>query len=774
MDITDGTIAGPPGQDRQSSPPVPAEASAGGSGADIGVPGDLGTPRETPIHPRLLAMIMAGRYHGMELDPAEFRMSAGETEPTAASLSAWAKNSGMWSRAVRLRWRHLMNFNNTGPVVLLFTDGTAGLLTGVNLEHKVVFLKDPRGPAADAAVPVDEMRLTEVWNGEAILMRAERGQTEADAPFSFRWLCGLVLKEGKSLRDIGIASFTLSMLTIFPPFLVMTVVNKVLTHHSYSTLILLSTIMAIAVIYETILGYVRRLIILIVGVRIDAKLSLHVFNRLIRLPLDYFERHPAGETMYNLTQINKVREFITGKLLKTFLDLITLCVLLPFLFYLNSTLAWIVVACACIITLIIVAYLRPLRVVFKRVVEAETQKHSALAETIYGVKTVKALALEPQRKAVWDERVADTGKWRIAFGKLANWPQTLVTPVERFMWIGSIMLGAYFAMSDSQGYMVGGLFAFMMLSQRVAQPLVGLARLIEDYEEIGASIGQAASVLNRPLEVDSASGGLRPKFQGGITFDDVTFTYAGTKTPALDRVSFSIPPGTMLGLVGRSGSGKSTITRLLQGINRDYSGYVKLDSADLREINLRHLRSSFGVVLQDNFLFRGSIRDNILAGRPGLTLEDAVRAARLAGAEEFIERMPNGYETYIEEGSPNLSGGQRQRLAIARAVITDPRILILDEATSALDPESEALVNANLLRIALGRTMVIVSHRLSSLTECDQIMVLEKGKVMDVAPHQTLLERCLVYRQLWAQQTRFMDSTGPRHAAIAPTLVQGD
>ena len=208
----------------------------------------------------------------------------------------------------------------------------------------------------------------------------------------------------------------------------------------------------------------------------------------------------------------------------------------------------------------------------------------------------------------------------------------------------------------------------------------------------------------------------------------------------------------MLGLVGRSGSGKSTITRLLQGINRDYSGFVKIDGADLREINLRHLRSSFGVVLQDNFLFRGSIRDNILAGRPGLTLEDAMRAARLAGAEEFIERMPNGYETYIEEGSPNLSGGQRQRLAIARALITDPRILILDEATSALDPESEALVNANLLRIARGRTMVIVSHRLSSLIDCDQIMVLEKGKVMDIAPHQTLLERCPVYRQLWAQQ----------------------
>jgi ATP-binding cassette, subfamily B, bacterial HlyB/CyaB len=410
------------------------------------------------------------------------------------------------------------------------------------------------------------------------------------------------------------------------------------------------------------------------------------------------------------------------------------------------------------------------------VVAAETAKQAALGETVFGVRTVKSLALEPQRKALWDEKIAEAGKWRLAYGRLGNWPQTLVTPIERFMWMGVILLGVYWALAETNGIGAGAgaLFAFMMLSQRVAQPLVQLARLTDEYQDVAAAIAETSSVLNRPLEVDAASGGLRPRFAGAISFDDVSFTYGGTKTPALDRINFSIPAGTMLGIVGRSGSGKSTITRLLQGINRDYSGYLKIDGSDLREINLRHLRQSFGVVLQDNFLFRGSIRDNILAGRPGLTLEDAVRAARLAGAEEFIERMPNGYETYIEEGSPNLSGGQKQRLAIARALINDPRILILDEATSALDPESEALVNANLLRIARGRTMIIVSHRLSSLTECDQTLVLDKGQVMDIAPHRVLLERCTVYRQLWAQQNRHLDSQGPRHAALAPTLVQGD
>jgi ATP-binding cassette subfamily B protein len=731
------------------------------------LPADPGSGRQTGgdvIHPRVQAVMVAARFHGMELDPSEVVSTGAQDMPSAASLSEWAQSAGMWARAVRLRWRQLLHFVDTGPVVLLLTDGSATLMVGANADRNVVFLRDPRALTSEMALAVDELRLERVWSGEAVLLRAQRGQMETDAPFTLSWLSGLVLQEKPSLRDIGLASLTLSFLTIFPPLLVMTVVDKVLTHHSYSTLVLLGTILAIATIYEAVLGYARRLIVMVVGARLDAKLNLHVFNRLLRLPLDYFERHPAGETMHKVAQVYKVREFLTGKLLATFLDMMTLAVLLPFLFYLNSTLAFVVLACSGLIVLVVLAYLRPLQRVFAKVIVAEAEKAAALGETIFGIKTVKSLALEPQRRMLWDARVAEAGKSRLTFGKLANWPQTIVNPIERFMSIGIVLVGAYIAITDKSGYAVGALFAFMMLSMRVAQPLAGLARLIENYEEVGAAISEAASVLNRPLEYDALSRGLRPQLSGAIAFDDVSFTYASTKIPALDRVTFAVPAGTMLGIVGRSGSGKSTLTRLLQGINRDYSGFLKIDGNDVREINLRHLRQSFGVVLQENFLFRGPVRENIIAGRSGLTLNDAVRAARLAGAEEFIERMPNGYETLIEEGSPNLSGGQRQRLAIARALITDPRILILDEAMSALDPESEAVLNANLLRIAHGRTMVIVSHRLSSLIDCDQILVLEGGKAVDIAPHRLLLERCGIYRQLWTQQNRHIENQGPRHA----------
>jgi len=755
------------------APHSSAEAAGGGLGGD-GTASATDNHGGASLHPRLQAVIVVGRYHGLELDPSDYKNRDESPVPSAASLSAWVQEAGLWSRAVRLRWRNLLGLQETGPVILLLNDGSAALLTGADPEQKIVYLKDPQAAESAAPVAVDELRLSEVWTGEALLVRANRGISEADAPFSMRWLFRLVMSERKTLRDLCVASVAISFLTIIPPLMVMTVVNRVLVYKSMSTLALLAVLLAIFVGYETLLGYARRLIIAVLAVRIDTKLNLHIFNRMVRLPLDYFERHPAGDTLHRLQAVYQVREFITGRLLTTLLDFITLMVILPVLFFLSSTLTWLVIASACVLTIVILVFLGPVTAAMGRLIQAEINKATVMTETIFGIRTVKSLALEPQRRTLWDERVADAAKWRMRVALISNWPQTIATPIQRFMWMGVMLIGAYMAMTDSSGYMVGSLFAFMMMSQRVASPLVSAAGLTEKYLEVRTSIALAADVLNRPMESNAASGGLRPRLAGAITFEDVTFTYPSGQSPALERVSFSVPAGTMLGVVGRSGSGKSTITRLLQGINREYSGFVKLDGSDLREINLRHLRQSFGVVLQDNFLFRGSIRDNIIAGRPGYTVDDVVRAARLAGAEEFIERMPHGYETQIEEGSPNLSGGQKQRLAIARAVVTDPRLLILDEATSALDPESEALVNANLLRIGRGRTMVIVSHRLSSLTDCDLTLVLDRGQVVDLAPHHVLLERYTIYRQLWAQQNRHLDNQGSRHAAIAPTLAQGD
>ena len=710
---------------------------------------------ELAIQVRLMAIAAAARFHGAELDRNDLRVA--DDVPSPAALTEWLRGSGLWAKSVRLPWKQLIGLKLSAPVVLLLNDGSAVLMVANDKKRDVVFIRHSRLTPADAHVAIGQADLCRIWNGEAVLMRTRRTVAAEDAPFSLGWVAELVWMERHAMRDVVLASIVLSILTILPALMVMTVIDQVVTHQSLSTLVLMSLLIGVAMLSETVLSYARRQLILVVGARVDAKLNLHVFQRLLRLPLDYFERHQAGY-IWSMTglQINKIREFLTGKLLTTMLDLVTLIVLLPILFVLQPVLSWMVLLAAGLISGIIVAFMRPMSRRVKRFIDAETAKSSVMVETLHGIRTVKSLALETQQKECWDARVAEATLAKIAAGRFANLPQMLISPIEGFMQRGVLLVGAYITLTDPGTVGVGGLIAFMMLSARVAQPLASLAKLMEDIGEVRTATNLAASVLNQRPESADPSAGLRPRLQGGISFNKVSYSYPTATNPALERVSFGIGPGTVLGVVGRSGSGKSTLTRLLQGISRDYNGHLSIDGIDLRDINLAHLRRNLGVVLQENFLFRGTISENILAGRPGLTLSDAIHAARLAGAAEFIERLPAGYATMIEEGSPNLSGGQRQRLAIARALVHDPRILILDEATSALDPESEALVNANLAHMARGRTMVIVSHRLSSLTNCDAILVLDQGRVLDLGPHAELLGRCPVYQQLWHQQNRHL------------------
>ena len=726
---------------------------------------------------RLLAVSQAARYHGVELERADLRLIPGAPLPSPADLVSWVKTSGLWAEADYLKWRHLLRLQTDQPVVLLFTDGSAALMVGVNRNRNVVLVRDPRGAMSDTPTAVDELRMQQLWAGEAIMVRQERSGSPEDEPFNFAWIFRLVLTEKGIIREISFASIAISIMGVAPALLVMMVIDKVLAHDSINTLYVISLMLCIFWIFEAVLTYCRHNLAAVLGARVDTKVNLHIFTRLLALPLQYYEENPAGQTSHRLQQIWRVRGFITGTLLDTMLDFFTLVVVLPILFYLEPFLTWFVLGAAIMIALIIFSFLRPLRRLFGKVVQAEVDKTTVMIETVHGIRTVKSLALEPQQKEVWDAKTANAAMTRLQAMHLAAWPNSLIIPLQRFAERGTMLLGGYMAIVDPGSVSVGALVALMILGGRVSGPLVSIARVMQDMEEIRAAVVQISWVLNNPQEITSKSRGMRPKFAGAITFDNLTFTYPGTKLPALNKLTCEIPAGTMMGLVGRSGSGKSTVARLLQGISREYEGYLKIDGTELREIQLPHLRRSFGVVLQDNFLFRGTIRDNIIASRAGLTLEDVVRASRLAGAEEFIERMPKGYETFIEEGSPNLSGGQRQRLAIARALITDPRLMILDEATSALDPESEALVNANLRRIARGRTMVIVSHRLASLIDCDLTMVLERGAIVDLAPHSVLLERCNIYRTLWFQQNRHLTQAsgqGQGPAALGPALVQGD
>jgi len=510
----------------------------------------------------------------------------------------------------------------------------------------------------------------------------------------------------------------------------------------------------------------RACLLVVLTSRIDIRLSEYMFDKVLRLPIDFFERNQVGKIGRDMNEIWRIRTFLTSQLFGTILDSATLLFFLPVMFAFSPLLTLVVLALCGLIIAWLLLCLPKFRKVSGLVQDAEGARGAFLIQTLQGMRTVKSLALENRQRQIWDVHISRISKLKDREGFVGAAIQTGVRPLERLAVTGTYALGVYQALTTDDPVFIGALFAFLMLSQRISGPLMQMAQLVNQYDEAASAVRLVGALVNQPKEEGFSNHGVRTPLLGHVEFSNVTFTYQGGMSPALSHLTFDVSLGATLGIVGRSGSGKTTVTRLLQRLHSDYSGLIKIDGIDVREYDVAHLRRNLGVVLQDNYLFSGTIRENIAAAKSNATYDDVVRAARLAGAEEFIDRLPRGYETYIFEGSPNLSGGQRQRLAIARALILDPKILILDEATSSLDPDSEAIVNANIKRIAEGRTVIIISHRLSSLVSSDAILVLERGAFLDMAKHEDLLKRCEIYNGLWHQQNGHIEAAASRAASL--------
>jgi ATP-binding cassette subfamily B protein len=468
--------------------------------------------------------------------------------------------------------------------------------------------------------------------------------------------------------------------------------------------------------------------------------------------MPFFEHTTAGVLTRHMQQTEKLRHFLTGRLFQTLLDCTALPLLICLLMSYSPLLSCVVLGFALLIAAIISILIPSFKHCLNQLYQAEGARQAHLVETIHGVRTIKSLAMEPVRQSEWDTRLAASLRRLIVVGRISTTANVVTSTIDKLTQIAVLRLGANMVFSGVMS--IGALVAFTMLASRVSGPLLQIVTLINEYQETVLSARMLATIMDHPPERAPDARAILPTIGGGIAFDNVSFRYPDAPSSALDRVSFEVREGEIIGVVGRSGSGKTTLIRLIQGIQTAQTGLIKLSGTDIRHIDLGHLRRNVAVVLQDSFLFRGSIRANIAAGNPLARLDSIVEAAHLAGADEFIDRLPLGYETIIEEGAVNLSGGQRQRLSIARALLIRPRLLIFDEATSALDPESEAILQANLKQIARGRTMIVVSHRLSSLVQSDRILVLERSRIVDFAPHADLVDRCEPYRSLWFQQTQ--------------------
>ncbi len=725
---------------------------------------------EAPISSSLRALALVASRLGIDasVDQLRRRFALQLGEPDTPTLLALARELGLEAQVLHMKFEELPRLGRTLPAILRAKDGGALILEDARSDPArgtVAVIRDPSA-RDDAVLAIDELHLTEVWEGEAILIKRVHSNADDQRPFGMAWLGRQVIRERKLFGDIAAAALVSTVFALAPPFIFMIVIDRVLTNRSFSTLNVIVGAILIMLLFETILVYLRRKLTQIATTRIDGRLNLYIVEKLLKLPMDYFERTPTGRTLGKVGQVWQIRHFLTGQLFGAFLDAVPLIGLVPAMLILNWRLALMAFALSGIIFIIVMAYLKPIGRLYGQMIRAEQAKSAYLVETIYGIRTIKSLALEGRRRREWDRRVADAAAAQHALGLMANYPQTLSLPFERLIYSGCLAVGAYIVLVSPGTINPGALVAFAMLSMRLAQPLIRIAHLQQDLAEARGAIGEVATVMNVAPE-ETRANGLRLPIKGEVSFKDVRFRYSADAPYALEELSFSVPAGTMLGIMGRSGSGKTTVTRLLQRLNTTYEGMIKIDGMDLREIDLMHLRTHIGVVPQENFLFSGSIRENIAMAKSDASFADVVRAAQLAGAEEFIERLPRGYDTALEEGAANLSGGQRQRIALARALLIDPPVLILDEATSALDAESEAIVNANLKRMAKGRTVLSISHRLSMLVECDAILVLERGRFYDLGTHEELLQRCDIYKHMWYQQNRHLD---PR-AADKPLVV---
>jgi len=672
---------------------------------------------------------------------------------TPKALVRCARRAGLRAKRVKLSWAGLRKLGRALPAAIELKNGNCLVLTAVrdNDGRPIAYVRDPAS-ASDAIAPLDRHRLEDAWTGEVVLVKRRYEIVDEEQPFSFGLILSLLSREKRLVRDLTLSALLLGLLALAPIIFWRLLSDKVIYYHATSTFIVLCLVMLVLTLTEAGLAYLRSFLLLVLTTRVDIRISEYMFEKVLRLPIDFFERSRVGMIARDMNEIWRVRQFLTGQLFGTILDSMTLLFFLPVMIAFSPLLTLAV----CLICALIASWLIFMLPSYRRatwaVLEAEGKRGAFLIQTLQGIRTIKSLALEERQQNSWDVQISQIARLRQREGMVAAVIQAIVRPLERFAVSGTYALGAYLALTTEDPVYISALFAFLMLSQRVAGPLMQMAQLVNQYDEARSAVQIVANLINQPREDHGSHKGVEKELEGHIKFTGLTFKYPGATNPALSDVNFEVPVGQTLGVVGRSGSGKSTITRLLQRLHSEYEGSIKIDGVDVREYDISHLRRSLGIVLQENFLFTGSIRENISIAKPQATQDEIVRAARLAGAEEFIERLPRGYDTFIYEGSPNLSGGQRQRLAIARALIQDPRILMLDEATSSLDPDSEAIVNANIKKIAKGRTVIVISHRLSSLVNSDAILVLDRGRFLDMGTHRELLNRCEVYSGLWHQQ----------------------
>jgi subfamily B ATP-binding cassette protein HlyB/CyaB len=636
--------------------------------------------------------------------------------------------------------------NISCPAIVYSSDGVPCVLLKVQGDSVIYF--DPR---ASGASKIDRNLFKERFSRKIVMFSSRESIVGDLAKFDISWFVPAVIKYRKLLGHVLIASFVLQLFALATPLFFQVIMDKVLVHRSIMTLDILAIGILAVTVFEGVLGGLRTYIFSHTTNRIDVELGQRLYAKLVTLPVAYFKARRVGDSVARIRELESIRSFITGNAVTLVIDLLFSVVFFALMLYYSPALTGIVAgSIMCYIGLS--AMFTPIlkhRLNEKFARGADNQ--AFLVESITNIDTVKAMAIESTMHRKWGNQLAAYVTASFRANNIANLASNSIGFVSKIVTLLIMWLGARMVMEGTLS--IGQLIAFNMLAGRVSQPVMRLSQLWTDWQQVGIAVERLGDIMNTPSEPAKIMGANLPAIKGRIDLRNVSFKYPDTKASILNELNLTINQGEVIGVVGRSGSGKSTLTKLIQRMYLPEQGRILVDGMDLSVIDPSWLRNQIGVVLQETQLFNRSIRENISVGRPNAPMEQIVAVAHMAGCHEFISELPDGYETVVGEQGSTLSGGQRQRIAIARALLSNPRILIFDEATSALDYESESIIQQNMKDICAGRTVIIIAHRLSAVRRANRIIVMEKGNIVESGSHEELMGHQMgAYRRLYQLQ----------------------
>lgn len=694
----------------------------------------------------LIALEAVARINRINVDLRTVQREYGLTddELTKEELLLVAKGAGFKARIKKMPPDELLE-RYPAPAIAALRDGSFGVILKVQSEEKRVILFFP---AEKRVRPVGLEEFSALSDGEYIVLKHK--MITSQVAFGFRWFYNEILHYKNVMAEVLTGSFVVQLFGLITPLFTQVILDKVIVHHSMTTLDVLAVAFIAVALFEFLLNTTRNYIFIHTANKIDAKLGSKLFRHLFALPFVYFESRKVGNIAARVRELDNIRDFITNKSVSVIIDLCFSVVFVIVMFLYSVKLTLVFIAFVCIVGTLYVTVTPELRKRLEYKFQMAARSNSYLVESITGIQTVKSLALEGSMQKRWEENLEKYVHSSFKLSNMSNIARAFSGMFQRMMTITVLYLGVKLVI-DNQ-LTIGQLIAFQMFAGQFTGPFLRLVNLWNEFQQALLSVDRIGDILNNPVEIRSGKDITLPKLAGAVRFENVSFRYTPDSPDALQQVSFIVKPGMSVGLVGRSGSGKSTITKLIERLYILSEGAIYIDDVDIRHMNPVWLRYHIGVVLQDDYLFSGTIRENIMLPRPDAPIEGVIEASKIAGAHEFISQFPEGYDTQVGERGSTLSGGQKQRVAIARALITNPRILIFDEATSALDYESEKIIQKNISKIKAGRTMFIVAHRLSTVRDCDLIIALDKGKIIETGSHEMLMAKKGYYHHLYTQQ----------------------